>query len=1263
MAERTGADNMHAHFRCIWSALNDSIDSLSSIQSQDAPNAAWRKTPNHLKTVKKYKYSMPLRLLAMFDERQDKGPVLGEAIRCHLIHHCYSKSQKKGCNGGKFDLQLQLNAKKHGNKDVASSYTRNFLSPFPKSYPLCLSPEVKNMFTLFVNEVLRKPNNLSILDEKDIFGIRFNGPSAMQEFITHLETDESYEQAFLPPNRFYCSSAKRKMLAKEIVEHTFDPSKGPKIINIHAFGMRRGLSALGGYLTEHFQINPDTKFSKLRWLYVPVNSYVDQPSRLAQQEAPGFNVLMGRLHHFYCNQLDDIADAKPLLASESYAKALQDIREEMIKRPRVLILDGIHVYPDDDNISSIERMMTGENTLEIIAALLDPALCSVHTKEDLEEFAKNRIIILSNADMEPLACWDKLHPSVEIKSIPFVDPNPEEADALITANNFDNIDRIRLFREDNVKTIRDWSDSHYYALDALISFKQLDKSYNMEELQAELDEKSTRRSMLYALVVSCIDSIPPEYELLKKLMYLISAAPDGLRISTLQRLAYFSVESENPHNLITTNDIQAFATVQKIREGYTNSNVIKKATEYLLKNFPSFFRLSRDDYFYGVDSAPHPLELGVVGNLTTKVTQEEVLTVQFSAPEFRILVRDTLVNKGDLNTFHFCHRLLAEDALSQQTIGLRHGGFSEQQSVLHWRRQFAAIYHGLCSLPITFTDKEASIRDVDKEEVAQLNAITPRRPKEFWRWLYLFAYRRMIEQPPNYTMSRIHGEDALKRDLLVAFNRPWILWPNSVKALLPKNDESLSLFVGEYLPETGASDHNGLKIVRAYFFSLFQSNYVLGDLIKMHTILKKLCSNELKGPIPDINFEISVLKRKLDRSVLQLTAPNQLQPGGAGEWDILEHAFKRRAAAVEKISPENRDIANKDGLINQDNEDFDLKAYLAVEIPKAALKNMELIVQPSLTQNNPFNGKEHAKEIASQLIDKLQNVEGISSFADILFRIAELHAVHANNLEDSGTLHNTDIQNEPNTCPALDDISFPLLTTHKKKDMSLNDIILEFCKAHALFVIAEDMRLLAFKRDPLSGKFLASGHSTRTMIRVGLKMENYRRRVMSRDGLVDTGLGPFGKRARRDSDTLTRHLFRFPQERAAQLILEASKLRLMANWGSGRLDAFEAARKLLAKVEPIVMRMPGNSRRRLRLSLERNKLHRAMAKYYRKKDLTDHMQAMVSLCAVDITYMEAQSKTNSSCKIWKNISANQRKSFQKTMAEIKLHYPNLDFEV
>jgi len=841
-------------FVSIWTKLHQSVESGDSFDTLKSISAPWRNAPINHDAPKKQKYRIALERLLNWDSQSQMGPSLGDALRCKVAQQCLSHM-----NNSDFQKCLQKHMPDNVGKGASSAFS-TILTPFTADARKSgLSDTLKQAVCTAINIDLRQPKGMSKLEVDDVFGQPFTGKFAIKDFETFLQTDESYAQPFTPSLTYVCDSKARKTNLDAIKVAAFAPSEGPQVINIHAQGMRRGLSALGGKLTELFSTNPDTKFSKLRWLYLPVNNYLDHPNTKTWLPAPGFNILIGRLHHFYCGKLDDIASAPALSATADYTKALQEIREAMIVRPRILILDGVQVYSKQDRISSIERVITGDNVLDIVLALLDPALCAVHCPKDLSELSKNRIILLSNNALENDDFEHNLHHTVSLKNIPFIEPDPEEATKVINACRFKNQDEITKFREWNPRMITTWSDAHYYALDALLSFEKLRGNVELSQLEAELTELSKAHYQttgqpegLFALISMALDKIPIEYGLLKKLLYLISAAPDGLRIGTLQRLMVGAISAGENQQLITKSDIERFKGARSFRSDTHPNEVIYRAIGFLLKEFPSLVRQSHDDFFHGVDGAPHPLELGISPAPIAAPTKDDVLSIQFYFPEFRLVVRDALAGDKPDSTFQLCHRLLAEDALSQQTVGLRHGDFSENQSIHHWRRQFAAFYHGLCSLPIYFKD-EARIRKGQLQKDLNLQTITPKKPREFWRWLYLFAYRRMIEQPPVYAMSRIYGEELIKRDLLEAFNQPWKLWPHTYVNRLQVKARDKHLFIGEYLSEVKSPTQlkNGRSVVQAFYFSLFQSHYILGELSAMDQVMfqiKILVKNLMRMP-------------------------------------------------------------------------------------------------------------------------------------------------------------------------------------------------------------------------------------------------------------------------------------------------------------------------------------------------------------------------------------------------------------------------------
>jgi hypothetical protein len=109
------------------------------------------------------------------------------------------------------------------------------------------------------------------------------------------------------------------------------------------------------------------------------------------------------------------------------------------------------------------------------------------------------------------------------------------------------------------------------------------------------------------------------------------------------------------------------------------------------------------------------------------------------------------------------HRLLAEEAFTQQTIIDRHSQWNDPRNLRYLRRAIQGLNHGFRSvgMPSNFFDFTRVVTNL------------PLGPGEAFRHLYAVRYRDPLEVPPYWEFSRRLGGDRIKAELLwVALTSP-----------------------------------------------------------------------------------------------------------------------------------------------------------------------------------------------------------------------------------------------------------------------------------------------------------------------------------------------------------------------------------------------------------------------------------------------------------------------------------------------------------
>lgn len=1245
-------ENLHTRdeaFQIAWRQLDQTFQVGQDLEAIKSEDSAWRKVSVGKKTVLK-RFDSFARLCA--DDTTKLS--IGHSLRFHVIR----METWKSWNNTKFFDQIEAIAEERRFGLGGNSHLAAALDPFSNKGPASeLSANLQEACVHLVNLKLRSGKQ-PLLRVKDIFEGEFCGPDALINFAYFLRGEERRTQPFIGEFHYGENGAPREELASRVMNAIHSQSDGPVLCNIYSNRMWHGLSAFGtwlaGKLTHDAENSKDDRIN----LYLPVGRFWNaHPDRIAD-EAPGYRIFLGRLLHFFCAEMNDLANAKAISATDDINEVLHEIRKGMIKRPRILILNGVYTKKATKTVAGIERFIASDMALEILSVILDPALCAFDSARDFEKFNRNRIVVLSNEDLSDVDVWTPSHPNITVQSYPLPEPAPEDVPAVLRSQKLACVEQVLEKRDQYRELTRSWQDAEYHLLSCLLNLCKKAALSNIDEVFSRLVDRQTdyghETGFIRPLMDEIIAVIPKEKVLLSKLLFIIASAPDGLRQSTLQRLAHFSLNAKQEHGWITQNDINEYARHSEINTSRTD--VIKTATMDLLASFEGVLRLDVQDFYAGVDTLAHALEFEITPNLfgSGSTDRSPPVSIVFASPILREVARDALAALYDSKTFHFCHRILSEDALLQQAVALRHAETHESQSIYHWRRQIAGIYHGLCSLPLLRTHSRSVEFKTIGKDANQFPALTPNRPKAFWRWLYLFAYRRMIEQPPVYAMSRVYGRDRLKRDILMAFGRPWDLWPSDMKRQSQLHVSVDDLFLCDYYKSNAVSkqsqdqtlqDKSAQRAVvaRAFHFSLFQSNHILGDTAAMRGSLEKL--NAYPPDSEDLPLALGVLKRRLDLKALELTPIQDVDLDVFEMENVLELAL------------------TSDGI-----------HAIEAAVEDSIVGYLECLLDSSSQRKLPHSFKAARKQIQKRLPASLgSNVEGIASVADILFRVAENHATQADctsmptllldedvsaayaALDKELTHRKTSDRLEEAGTQFREEADRPFRLCHTRAVETPVDVVIAFSQAHALFMLAEALRLSSFAKGPLSGKFFASGHAMRTMIRVGLKLEALRRRLLDLKRHPLTSLGPFVTQVRRDSDTMTRHMFRYPRERATQLVTEASTLRLLVGENANE-KSLMIARNLLSRAEPATAALSGHSRHRFRLSLERGKLHRQLARTVLAQIGTDpnkveELKAQANfytlLAEWDLALLKAASETKSEIKVWGNTYERQRMQLEQ----------------
>lgn len=1018
-----------------------------------------------------------------------------------------------------------------------------------------------------------------IVDEKLVFDKLYAGPFAVREFYEFLSSPTWMGQPFIE-KRIFFKAGRAEFL--ERIENGFgkDMQLSPMLLNIYGTGLGAGLQAFTSWLAHDF-----LKLDDRPVLVIPLTRTFIAGHQPGDAEAAprifSHAEIVGIVHAFVTGGASAARNAPPIHDNQVMSQVIDEIRRGMARRAHILIFEGYRVYP---NSTPLEKMVADDHLNAFIAAILHPPISQADDPLSLAAFARNKIVVTSNLaanfvglpendDIFTAPLVDQLPPPAVVADPPQgtadLVPSPDIAPTLTVF-----LAQQRLLHPESVRDV-------LMALGSAAT--KVDLSHVIDgviEIASKANPKGAAHNIVGALQEAAGDA-PTElassvlrktYEQIPKrwaqILELVSLAPDGLRPSTIKRFARRA--SMMPLQQ------RPFPLIAEMERDNSKVDLLSEI-EDLCRYARAFFGRYRSDTVENFDGIEHPLEFGLTSFARrTDPAGMDSSSLDFLHPEVKLFFRSKAVERlQEINVlrFHVAARLLAEDALLQMTIGLRHMDDRSYQSIRSWRRLFSVFYHGLQSLHVTFDDamddtggESRTLARLTDADFGVRDLVTISRQLDFWKYLNAFCFRTLLEQAPRWNLSRAYGLDELKLDLLKTFDRPWRLWHYLSEPL--RYRETSSLFE-DNRDELGIAD-----LAEDFGLSYSQAQIATGQYSLRFPMSKGDTAKRLKRAM-DVDLLTRLARRASPRS------QDYDPPGKVIARDWLE----------QQIGP----------VIEQVDRHVD----------DALLATLNLL------KGDPF-GDNAALPSTTEIVGRIFDF-GMSNgwtsgrysdLSDILARLAEVFAIEGE--------FNVGRQRRPGVVPPPTDGSVTGL-----------DPNFDFCRSLVLFDLAESIRLRTFSHFPLDDHFHASGHAMRQSIRVALKLEGEARALYeAKNRSEPNSLGVFAAVARRRSDTLARHLH-FPRERAGQLVLEATMLRKLSR-RDDRDRNYRIAMQFIAAAEALTLQLGETARIRLHLALERAKLSRSLAELRieqarhaeegaPRKHLLKEARLYMQHCALDIS--------------------------------------------
>jgi hypothetical protein len=1129
--------DLDALWRRLWSAH----------EGQQLSTGNWRDAPGRGITCRK-----PLE--RMFDAQRG----LGDAVRLRCILA--------------FTGDKQTHFFKYANSKAPAGPTSNahrvfqleneLWNPVDRFYPGILE---------LVNERRRAKKCRGALSFEQLFTWRYTGPEAVVRFMSRLEDDFISEDN--PAFEAGDDNERLKMLS--VLDKALDGTAvegehhgvNPLLINVHAEAMWEGLSAVAGEI--RLRKDPHNR----RIVIVPLVQRNRSPD--GGVKILNFPEILTKLRTALLD------DAAPFHDEEGIFTVIHQLRTNLVQDPAIIVFDGHYV---GTNANYLTRRVADDHFDNLVTRLLDPPLASGDQPFDIARFALNRIVVTSN---RPIPFSSQVLPIFsEVGAVHIALPAPSLANrAKIREKLLPGLlpETVEILSHD-LFAGRRGDIEHLVDSCVRIARRFTPPETHLEHLFGKLSKEVDDRELLCLLVRQLIAHLLAHKPIWAEILSLIASVPDGLQLSTIHRFAKLSrnlAHNPKPAPLVVAAQ---------------SAGVLDDELDELHRAVPNLVGPYRSDSFATVDAGiAHPFEFGISA-VEVAVRGPQDGTYEIAYPDIKAFICDyarewmrepgapkpdepmtTMGSAPHADAWEMMHRLFAEDALQQQTVSLRYADRADLKTIRPWRRLLSAIYHGLLSMPL---DAQGRMRQVD---FGVRNFSTISEPWAFWRYLIAFQYRRMLEGPPHWSLSRYYGLDELKRAILVAFDRPWTLQFGE------KPDwEGLA---------SQQADNRGEQLRQDLVQSLVLAEIATGRLQTAEDRLRKE-----PQPKPDKNQELGALLRQASQLKREM------------DIDLLN----------------GRDLSNRrytmmrEALLGQSVPAFDVllvtagKNISAIVRSGALAGNLAGSATDLLDHQASFGGLPDMSKLVDRL--RIDNVPRLSMLSDLYFRMAEFHASRA----DFAAAR----------LAGAPEVSHDLTMMRSFEDKTEQQVIDEFALSLAIYRFAEQLRLMAFELDPLGTEYFASAHPTRQSVRVALKLERYSRAQREKGSADELGL--FAAYARRLADTLTRYQFRYPRERAGQIVLEATMLRHLAP-EKQRAEWLHSARSHLALSETLVLGLGRKARVRMRLSFERLKVHRELVPFYEGA----HRRALIEACQHDLLLL-TQVSHELRLPVWAQLAALQR---------------------
>ena len=728
---------------------------LSGTDSRRVPQAEQRirRRLQKLSASWRARLEDPDRFLPSADPVMDTTRGLGPAYRLNIIACILGLTRRSF--GDKFEIHLPgVQSEVEAAERAGAGRLTRFMQLNQTRRPeesIILGGALPGELTSLVNA--RRGRLRRKVKTEELFGKSFHDVNAIDRYYRWLteELEPLIDATELFDSTYtFFPNPERDVVYHELQDLIFNSNqnKGPLVLNPHAVGMWRGLTALAYKLCH--EKGEDANGRGLPVCYIPI---------LKRHEHSHTNIalIVAALVAFY--KCEPIINVKRLDRWSSIRKAVAWLKTRMSEQACLIVLDAYWALDVKESALEVSRVIRDDYVLQLIAWLFEAPVGPPDGVIDLPEWRRNRIVILTERSLKPdekRAPHEDIHPELRrLNTISMRIAQPDEGDMELILKDHDlrHTQTVMVMRNQYGPIEGKKSESVFRALDTLLSVFEATRSESKSaslrnEVQGAIDaavQKQTRDGdILEAIVAALLLRLHKTRPVWWLALRLIALTPSGLQRSTLGRLLAGIGSNADAMALldVTAKDIASWPQ--------TEADFLKTLDKVLDDNIA-------DDF----DGFNDPEDMS-----------RSSYAIDFTIPAVRKLIVEDLYSDSRRDAACTLQRYLSEETLSQQSLAFRRSTALRSESIRPYRRLIGAIYHGLLSLPFDDQGK------FGKAAVNMVAPAIPNDPVEAWYYLRIVLMRTVLERAPHeWALSRTYAMDRLKLSLLEGFEAPWIWRP------------------------------------------------------------------------------------------------------------------------------------------------------------------------------------------------------------------------------------------------------------------------------------------------------------------------------------------------------------------------------------------------------------------------------------------------------------------------------------------------------